>query len=217
VTRRGFTLLETALATVIGAMIVLACVGLFTAVNRAETALSRRASEVTEFAMTQRTIRRALLTLVMMPASSRPDPNAEPDPEAARSGADIEPVEMPPGRLVIEPDRAPSIETMILAASADGVRLPPISGMDLGHPQRVEVVLAVPPVPPGLADAGGAVVGDRPGRRPDRCHRGCRRRGLGRGGGPARRVRAAPRRVPRAGDRGLRHHARDEPGRWAGR
>ncbi|MEM7755992.1 MAG: hypothetical protein AAF297_10195, partial [Planctomycetota bacterium] len=123
-TRRAFTLLETVLATMIGGMVVLACVGLFTAVSRADGAFASRAASVTEFATAQRTLRRALLGLVMMPASERPDPrqveealaNGEPPPS---------PDEWPMPRFIIETDESPAIRSMLAAAAIDGVQLLP--------------------------------------------------------------------------------------------
>lgn len=147
--RPAFTLLETVLATVIGAMVVIACMGMFAAVARTETALATRANEVTELAMTQRTLRRALLTMVMMPAADRPDPDLPQQPEEGE-----EPEPMPVPRFIIEADPSPALEAMLVASSSDGFLLPPVSGVDFPRPQRLEMVLAMPPVPLGISEAG---------------------------------------------------------------
>ncbi len=149
----AFTLLETVLATVIGAMVVIACMGMFAAVARTETALANRANEVTELAMTQRTLRRALLTMVMMPAADRPDPDLPQQLDQQPDDGEA-PEPMPVPRFIIEADPSPALEPMLVAAASDGFPLPPVSGTDIPRPQRLEMVLASPPVPQGLSEAG---------------------------------------------------------------
>ncbi|MEQ8770155.1 MAG: type II secretion system protein [Phycisphaerales bacterium] len=62
---RGFTLLETALATVIAGMLLIVVGGLFMSINVADRASSNALTRAAEFSMTQGTIRRAFLRLVM--------------------------------------------------------------------------------------------------------------------------------------------------------
>lgn len=66
-TRRGFTLLELTLATVIGAMVLLVAGGLFVAMGRAEATFARAHERANEMALTQSSIRRAFARLVMAP------------------------------------------------------------------------------------------------------------------------------------------------------
>lgn len=63
--RRGFTLLETALAAVIAAMVLLVASGLLVAMGHAEKSFARANERTNELAMTQGAVRRAFLRLVM--------------------------------------------------------------------------------------------------------------------------------------------------------
>jgi len=169
---RGFTLAEVVLASVIGGVVVLATVGLFSAVSRADEAFAARAAAYTEFATTQRAVRRALLGLVMMPASERPEP-AEVQRLVEAGEPPPSPDEWPMARFVIEEDPSPSIGRMVAAARVDGVNLrSPAFGGAAGssdggvggavgtgvgpgpRPQRLEVVVAQEPIPSELAYAG---------------------------------------------------------------
>ncbi len=86
-TARGFTLLETALATVIAGMVLIVIGGLFMSINVADRASSNALSRAAEFSMTQGTIRRAFLRLVM--ASDRET---------------LEDEVLPRPRMLLEPD-----------------------------------------------------------------------------------------------------------------
>jgi len=62
--QRGFTLLEMMLATVVGAMVVLAAIGTLGLVNRTEERLAQGYDDVVELARVQNTLRRGMQSLV---------------------------------------------------------------------------------------------------------------------------------------------------------
>jgi len=69
-TGRGFTLLETALAMVIGAMVLVIASGLFVAMGNAERSFAMANERSSEMAVTQTAVRRAFMRLVMAPNST---------------------------------------------------------------------------------------------------------------------------------------------------
>jgi Tfp pilus assembly protein PilE len=90
-TRRAFTLLEVMLAVLIGSMVVIAVSGLFSAMDRSQRRQDARMNESQDFATAQRTISRALRTLVM---SNAAQPNEaelmEKIERASKSAADTQ-------------------------------------------------------------------------------------------------------------------------------
>lgn len=87
---RGFTIIETVLATVVGALVLLGCVSVFLATNRAERAFSTRFERTSELWTTQLAMRRSFLQLLV-------DEQA-PTPQAAQAQAEEYP------RLLLSPD-----------------------------------------------------------------------------------------------------------------
>lgn len=137
--RRGFTLLEVMLAAMLGAMVVVACVGLFGAIE-SQTQLGRaRFGETLEIGLTHGTAERAIQLLVMSDSPPPVEPTArsreranQEDPEAETAPEEpLAPPETP--RFVLEPD--PGLSGSI--ELYDGRRI---------SPQRLEVALRSPPV-----------------------------------------------------------------------
>lgn len=130
--RRGFTILETVLAVVVGALVLLGCVSVFLATNRAERAFSRRFERTSELWTTQLATRRAFLNLLM---AEQPDAAPDPNPDV-NADVDVEPAAR--SRIILEPDAA-------APASPTGFR-----------PQRLEVTVARSPVPAILGSQIGS-------------------------------------------------------------
>jgi prepilin-type N-terminal cleavage/methylation domain-containing protein len=87
--RRGFTLLETVMAAAIGSLVVLACLGMFYAMNRTDRALDTRAKEQGELERLRKVMERSFSTLLMSdePHTPKPgDPNAATPADAAKGG-----------------------------------------------------------------------------------------------------------------------------------
>jgi type II secretory pathway pseudopilin PulG len=124
--RRGFSIIETVLAIVVGGLVMLGCVSVFLATSRAERAFGQRYQRTNELWTTQLAVRRAFLQLLMEEQAATP-----PAGEVA-----TESTERP--RLILEAD---------LGAPADefGVR-----------PHRFEVTVARSPVPSILGSQYGS-------------------------------------------------------------
>jgi len=78
---RGFTLLETILAAVLGLMIVGVVGSMFAAIDRADRLFARQAEATHEVAVTQQVMRRAFGAIVLLPLEDAPEPEAEEQPE----------------------------------------------------------------------------------------------------------------------------------------
>jgi hypothetical protein len=137
------------LAAILGAMVLLACVGLFSAIDRQTIAGQDRFRETLELSTTHGVAERAIHLLVMSdspppvepterdgdretapedPADPSEDPAAEPDPEPA---APLAPPEPPRFTLAFDPALSGAIELF------DGRTIPP---------QRLEVALRAAPI-----------------------------------------------------------------------
>lgn len=144
---RGFTLLETILATVIGALVLAGAVSLFTALSRAERTMSRASQHLEDLALTQQILRRACMTMVL--AGRATVQNAL---QQAEQDGEITPEEranLPRPRFLLEFDEAPSLGAMRSNAELDGTMLYDPAGYGLG-PQRLELVLPDKPVPESM-------------------------------------------------------------------
>lgn len=119
--RRGFTLIELTLTMVVGSLVLLGVLGIFGATRTMERVFSARFERSTELAITQRTIRRAMLSL-----------HVQSDAEAPRADANNEGVTIIAGgerpRAILEPSP--------LYSAARGA----------WTPQRFELVLGAPPI-----------------------------------------------------------------------
>ncbi len=129
---RGFTLLETILASTVASLVLLAAMSMFLTVARTERTLAARYDQTTEMAWLQATARRALLSLVMAPNSTLDQDGNVITPDG----------EQPPrGRILLVPD--PLAEAYL----ASGRWTRPLGTAQM---QRLEVVLDAPPVPDAL-------------------------------------------------------------------
>jgi prepilin-type N-terminal cleavage/methylation domain-containing protein len=153
--RRGFTLLEVMLAAILGSMILLACVGLFGAIDRQTLAGRDRFTETLELSTTHATAERAIQLLVMSdspapvepstrdrtePDPADPDEPDEQDPDAPAASDDptAPPLPSDPPRfdLAFDPVHSGSME--VVDQQSGRVRVIP--------PQRLEVALRSPPI-----------------------------------------------------------------------
>ncbi|TVQ33138.1 MAG: hypothetical protein EA376_03530 [Phycisphaeraceae bacterium] len=98
-TRPAFTIIELALATVLGLFVLLACFSLFAMIDRSERALATRFEDVQDMALCHATLRRAMQSLVAAPEGAggprtrgrQTDQNGEPDgDENGETGVDNE-------------------------------------------------------------------------------------------------------------------------------
>ncbi len=145
--RRGFTLLETVLATVVGAMVLAAAMSLFIAMSRAERAMNRASRQMEEMAITQQVLRKSFMTMVLAAQASvdRQLSLVQQDNEIT----DEERASLPRPRLLLEFDDADAIALMRSNAAIDGVRLLDPAGFGRG-PQRLEITLPDKPVPESM-------------------------------------------------------------------
>jgi prepilin-type N-terminal cleavage/methylation domain-containing protein len=144
---RGFTLLETILATVIGALVLAGAVSLFTALSRSERTMSRASQHLEDLALTQQVLRRSCMTMVLAGRQS-----VQAAIEQAEQDGEITPEEqanLPRPRFLLEFDGAPSLGAMRSNAALDGATLYDPAGYGLG-PQRLELVLPDKPVPESM-------------------------------------------------------------------
>jgi len=137
----AFTLLEVVLASLIGTMAVLACIGMFAAVDGHSVLGRRRFDEALEIERTREAVSRAMQLLIMsdtpMPVVlPSGDENRRRQDRAARNADDPPPREEPtePPRLDLSYD--PTLDGLIMVDS-EGNR---------ARPQRLEVVLRTPPI-----------------------------------------------------------------------
>ena len=131
--RRGFTLLETILAGLIGTLVLSACIGLFGLLDRSDRRLGARFEDVLAMGRLRTAVSRAMDTLVM---STDPQPAGSDGRNLPENPA----TPLPPPRFVLEPDLAPSLTGLMRRAN--------IAGKEGSPPQRFELVLARSPVPP---------------------------------------------------------------------
>lgn len=125
--RAGFTIIETVLASVVGALVLMGCVSVFLATNRAERAFSQRFERTSELWTTQLAMRRSFMQLLM---------EEQPQTAQATRAAAEQPAAYP--RVLLTTDTA---------APAD----------EYGWtPQRLEMTLGRSPVPAILGSSYGS-------------------------------------------------------------
>lgn len=148
--RRGFTLLEVALATVIGGMVILTCISLFSLIQRSETVLERQFTESRQLGTLQLVLRRSFNSVLVAEDNSTSLENAADEADKALGNGEIvedeEPVwdgqgERP--RIVLDFDASEDLSRCMSYAP------PPISD-PMGLPQRLEMVLPRSPIPASL-------------------------------------------------------------------
>ena len=146
-TLRGFTLLETVLASVVGSLVLAACFSMFMSMSKLEKSVNRASRQMEELALTQQVLRKSFLTMVLVGEQALQTAMSDVAvdgivPESARAG-------LPRPRMLIEFDSALSINSMLMSAQIDGVRIADPSGFGMG-PQRIEIVLPEKPVPESM-------------------------------------------------------------------
>ena len=112
-TRRGFTIIELALATLLGSLIVAVCLGVFGAIARGDERSARRAQQVFEVSRMHTTMQKAARLLVM------DQPNIL--MQAMTGGAAPAPSGRP--RIILESDRETGLQRLELVVAE-----PPILG-----------------------------------------------------------------------------------------
>ena len=119
--RRGFTLVEMTLTMIVGGLVLIGVMGLFSAARSVERVFGSRFEHSTELNITQRTIRRAMLSLQI-----REDRRESQDERDAEQG------ELGRARMILESD-------------------PTYTEITSGFvPQRFELVLFTPPIAPSF-------------------------------------------------------------------
>lgn len=168
---RGFTLLETMLAAVMGSMFVLITVGLLYAMQRSDIAMAQRAAESSDLHRARLVMSRCFSTLLTseQPPPPKPgqegaaarsrSPRAKPVDGKAAEGDAAEP----------EPERVPPPPRVVLASrtSGAGSTVQLTSGEVREAPmQRMELVVFESPVPSVMREDGRAraVKSNRPKR-----------------------------------------------------
>lgn len=151
--RRGFTLLEVVLASVIGAAAVLACIGMFAAVDRHSVLGRDRFDEALELERTHEAVARAMQLLIM---SDSPMPSTPAQGDAGRRGqqnsgdaASSETTTDEPPRFKLAYDPSLAIEMI----DSEGT---------VARPQRFEVVLLAQPIFVASGAADDLAKDDRP-------------------------------------------------------
>lgn len=154
--RRGFTLIELALATVLGTIIVTAALAIFTAMDRADRRFERRFEETVAIERLHNTMRKAIGSIAM---SEEAAPPGTPGVQAtsATSGitqpgrsstsstegdAPTEAVTLPPPRFILLEDPNPEVRGMVnLSRALEGG-----GGSGVLSPQIFEVTLTQSPI-----------------------------------------------------------------------
>lgn len=138
--RGGFTLLELAIASFLGTAVIVATLGVFAAIARADRRTAARFDRSIQLSLLQRSVQRAWDSVVMDDggATEGLDPGAL-DPESAEPEDPEEP--LPPLRILLEPDPA-------LARLSMSRRVALERGWGEGEaiaPQRLELALSAAP------------------------------------------------------------------------
>lgn len=148
-TRRGFTLLEVMLASLIGAMVMALCAMLLFSGNRTEVMLAARAEQTADLGRIRVVLQRTFSSLLMVKlkqenrtAATKPGTGSVP---GAKTPSDESPLTP---RLRLEGD--PDLLGLFMAPRSLTISTPSV------HPQRLEVVLTDSPVP--QSDTGEAAL-----------------------------------------------------------
>lgn len=149
--RRGFTLLEVMLASLIGAMVLAVCGTLLFAGGRTEATLAARTEQTSDLGRTRVVMNRVFSSLLMVKRKAEPR-SAGSKPTLSNPGrvvtstnpaGDAQPadpadaVQYTP-RLILEPD--PALANLVMTSRT-------LKTEGAFHPQRLEVVLTDSPVP----------------------------------------------------------------------
>lgn len=148
--RRGFTLLETALAATIGGMVILTAVGLFSMIERSEKGLERQFNQTRQLGTLQQVLRRSINTVLMSASLDASLESATGQENKEMGNGEVVEDETPTWdgtgerpRIILEMDNTEDLgRCMALAA-------PPM-GDPMGMPQRLEMVSPRSPIPSSL-------------------------------------------------------------------
>jgi hypothetical protein len=136
---RAFTMLETLMAASLGAIVVLACLGIFASMDRTDRATALRFDQTSALSRVHLVMTRVFGNLVMSDVQIDAGGGREATPE---EGVDIRGVRP---RIMLEGDGSPSLKGSLRAAGIGGG----------GRPQRLEVVVSRAPVPAMMTSARG--------------------------------------------------------------
>jgi hypothetical protein len=131
--RRAFTVIEVVLAGVIGTIVVATAVGLLASLDKTDRRLDVRHRQEVQLARTRTTFQHAMTSLVM---EDQPQAGFQPD---ETTGVPAKP--LPPPRFSLHTTDSPGALRVF--------RMARLKGLDLGEPQRLEVVVDRPPRPLG--------------------------------------------------------------------
>jgi hypothetical protein len=147
---RGFTLLETMLAALIGSLVLGVCMTMFAFLDRSDRRMGARFEQAMGLERLRRAVDRAMSTLVM---SSEPPrrggENRTVGGTPAGAAPEADPRPLPPPRFLIEPDGSPTVERLVKRARIAGMG----ATTGITTPQRMEVVLERSPIPTPRASA----------------------------------------------------------------
>ncbi len=140
--RRGFTMLEVAMAAALGAVVVLTALGVFFQIDRTESILAARSEDSNELSKLRLVVQRVTSNFVM---SSEPQPQKDPPAGDGTRTAPSKPARdtgapPPPPRFILEPDSEVAGAVMRATGGGDWAA-------EGGRPQRFEVVVTDSPVP----------------------------------------------------------------------
>lgn len=150
--RRGFTLIELALATVLGTIIIAAALAIFTSMDRADRRFERRFEETVAIERLHNTLRKAFGNIAM---SEEPAPPNTPGIQATSATAgttqpgrstetdtSLSPASLPPPRFILLEDQNPDVRGMVnLSRALEGG-----GGSGVLAPQIMEVTLTQSPI-----------------------------------------------------------------------
>jgi prepilin-type N-terminal cleavage/methylation domain-containing protein len=158
---RGFTLIEITLATTLGSIVLLACLGVYGAMQRSDRVLAVRFEQTSDVALVRTVIQRMMGSLAMSD-EQRPPSGDEASKRAERGKKEAEDLTKKAGdgknsdrqsqaddplryrpRLLLSPDTSGAVQGVLRRAS--------IAGASGGGPQRLEIVAMRPPIPPTFA------------------------------------------------------------------
>ncbi len=137
--RRGFTMMETMMAAALGAAVVLACVGVFASMSRTDRVTALRFEQTSALSRVHLVMTRAFGNIVMSDTSVTGGPGAQLSAQEAGEIAGVRP------RILLEPDKNPSLERSLSRAGIEGG----------GRPQRLEMVVSKAPVPALMTSTRG--------------------------------------------------------------
>lgn len=148
--RRGFTLLETALAATIGGFVILATVGLFGLMERTETVLERQFTQTRQLGTLQQVLRRSFNAVLMSEDNTTSLSNTTNGDDKVMGSGEIVEDDVPAWdgqgerpRVILTFDSSEDLSRCMSLA-------PPEPGDPMGVPQRLEMVYPRSPIPASL-------------------------------------------------------------------